>query len=65
MTINKLEQRKKSLEIKHRALDKSIEQAYIKRVNDADVQQMKVQKLQLKEKITVLERQIAEENNAA
>lgn len=65
MTTNKLEHYKKYLEKKHRLLDKSIEQAYIKRVDDADVREMKAQKLQLKEKISVLERQIAEESNAA
>lgn len=60
----KLDNYKKSLEKKHRALDSLIKEAYISRVDDETLREMKTQKLALKGKIVDLDRQLAEENNA-
>ena len=60
----KLDNYKKSLEKNHRALNSLIKEAYISRVDDETLREMKTQKLALKGKIVDLDRQLAEENNA-
>jgi hypothetical protein len=62
--VSNLVQYKKSLEIKHRLLDKQIEQAYINRIDDTTVKNMKTEKLILKEKIADLERKLTENTDA-
>ena len=57
-TTNSLKRYKNSLVTKHRLLDKDIKEAYIKRVDDETIKQMKTEKLVLKEKIVNIEKQL-------
>ena len=57
-TVNSLMRYKKSLEIKHRQLDNDITKAYSNHVSDAELKTMKLNKLELKQKITEVEREL-------
>lgn len=57
-TVNSLMRYKKSLETKHRQLDKDIIQAYSNHVSDDKVKSMKLDKLQLKRKIEQVEKEL-------
>lgn len=59
-TVNSMTRYKKSLENKHRMLDKDITEAYIKRIDDETIKRMKAEKLVLKEKIVNIEKQLNE-----
>jgi hypothetical protein len=57
-TINSLMRYKKSLETKHRELDKKIIQAHNEHTEDDKLKSMKIHKLELKQKITEVDREL-------
>ena len=57
-TVNSLMRYKKSLETKHRELDNEIIRAHNEHVSDDKVKSMKLHKLELKQKITEVEREL-------
>ena len=59
-TVNSLTRHKDALIIKHKTLDKSIKEAYSKRIGDIQLHRMKKEKLSLKEEIVAINNQIAE-----
>ena len=50
-----------SLKLKHKELDKQIEEGYTTYINDGNLQKMKMEKLILKDQIRLLERELDEE----
>ena len=60
-TINSLMRYKKSLETKHRELDKEIVKAYNEHISDEKVKSMKLHKLRLKQEIASVEQQLETE----
>lgn len=57
-TINSLKRRLESLKLKHKKLDKQIEEAYSNHMDDLKLHDMKKQKLSLKEELYRLETEI-------
>jgi|TARA_B110000495_G_scaffold179986_1_gene173749 uncharacterized protein YdcH (DUF465 family) len=59
-TINSLIRHRDAVVLKHKTLDKSIKEAYSKRIGDIQLHRMKKEKLSLKEEIVAINNQIAE-----